>query len=205
MSLDLAELNLPADLEILRDRASAALQRGEDLSALYAELAEKHPMALLDLAMGPKALDGKLAVLAALTVLDALEGSAKPQAVARRLVQLGAPTEVLEACVARHGAAAWLEAVAAKTPEGDCALAGMLLGAGHTVEALELSAAILVARPTAPLVLCLQHYEPDCAAFVARLVPRLRTRAAAENLREHTATLPSAQALLDLVLPGMVG
>ena len=205
MSLDLADLNLPADLEILRDRASAALQRGEELNALYANLAEKHPMALLDLAMGPKALDGDLAVRAALTALDALESSAKPQAVARRLVQLGAPRDVLEACVARHGPADWLEAVASKTPEGDCALAGMLLHGGHTAEALDLSAAILAARPEAPLVPGLQHYEPDCAAFVVRLVPRLRTRAAAENLRRDTATLPSAQALLDLVLPGMVG
>ena len=137
MSLDASDLNLPGDLEILRDRATAALARGETLDALYAELAERDPMALMDLTMGPKGLSGPGAFAAGWTIRERLHSHAKPLAVLRRLVQLA----------------------------GDSA---------------------------------------ESEAMVLKLVPSLRSKAEGEAIRSGASGLPKVQALLELVLPGMV-
>ena len=137
MSLDASDLNLPADLEILRDRATAALARGESLDDLYAELAERDPVALMDLAMGPKGLSGPGAFAAAWTIRERLHAHAKPLAVLRRLVQLAGESSKSE-------------------------------------------------------------------VLVLKVVPSLRSKAEGEAIRSGASGLPKVQALLDLVLPGMV-
>ena len=106
----LTGLSLPRDLELLRDRASEASRRGEDLAPLYEELAETAPVALIDLTLGPKAMREAAAVRAALAHADALERHSPGMAPYRRLASLSpeAALDVLTVAVARHAAASWL-------------------------------------------------------------------------------------------------
>jgi hypothetical protein len=107
---DLSRVRLPADLELLRDAAQAGLDQGHDLGALYAALAAQAPMALLDLAMGPKALSGTAAVTAALDVLPQLSQAASPMAVYRRLGDLAPELRpaLLQSAAAAHPLAKWV-------------------------------------------------------------------------------------------------
>lgn len=107
---DLSRVRLPADLELLRDAAQAGLDAGRDLGPLYRALAQQAPMALLDLAMGPKALAGPDAVRAALGVLPELSQAASPMAVYRRLGDLAPElrVELLRAAAAAHPLATWV-------------------------------------------------------------------------------------------------
>ena len=75
---DLSGLSLPRDLETLRAEAAAALQRGESLEALYAALAREEPVALLELAAGPRALRGDPSVRASLPLAEVMEEHMSP-------------------------------------------------------------------------------------------------------------------------------
>jgi len=205
MEGDLSHVALPADLEILRDTAGAALSRGASLDALYDALAAEHPVALVDLVMGPRALAGDAAVRAALRVLDALESTTRPAPLFRRLVELGASDEVLALAVARHPDGDWLESVARRLEDGPCRLVALHIAAGHETAALELAARTLEEQPDAPFVPWLAAAcGPECEPFFRKLVPRLRSKDAARALRGQLQLFPNAQALLTLVLPGMV-
>ena len=122
---ELGHLNLPRDLELVRDEARSALEAGESVDALYAALGQAEPMALMDLVMGPKALSGEAAVLAALQVAAPLEQASSPAALYRRLLQL-APhlAQVLvEHAAGRHPGAGWLVALSAPIDHGRAHLA----------------------------------------------------------------------------------
>ena len=85
---DLQGLELPRDLPVLRAEAEKALNRGEPLTALYSALAQKHPVALGELVVGPRALRGTSAAEAALEVLEFLEAELSPKALYPRLATL---------------------------------------------------------------------------------------------------------------------
>ncbi len=202
---DLSHVSLPGDLELLRDTASAALSRGASLDALYEALATQHPFALMDMVMGPKALAGDEAVRAALRVLDALESATRPGPLYRRLVELGAPDEVLAMAVTRHPAGHWLESVAQRLKDGPCRLVALLVVADHETAALDLAAHTLDQQADAPLVPWLAAASGlACEPFFEKLIPRLRSKKAARALQAQLHPFPGVQALLTLVLPGMI-
>ncbi len=107
---DLTGLRFPDDLPQLREEALLALREGAPLSNLFRALAAEHPMALGDLVVGPKALEGAIAVREALGELDALEGAVPAGGLYQRLAILGEASqcEVLQAAVTRHPRASWL-------------------------------------------------------------------------------------------------
>ncbi len=107
---DLTGLCFPNDLPQLREEALLALREGAPLSNLFRALATEHPMALGDLVVGPKALEGSVAVRQALGELDALEEAVPAGGLYQRLANLGAASrcDVLEAAVTRHPRASWL-------------------------------------------------------------------------------------------------
>jgi len=113
---DLSGLLMPRDLEVLRDTARTAYEAGEDLVPLYRALADKEPLALGDLALGPKAIP---AIDAAIEVIDAIEKGATPAAVYRRLMDL-APAracELLALACERHPAASFAIALSEQHEE----------------------------------------------------------------------------------------
>ena len=107
---DLSGLRFPEDLPQLREEALLALREGTPLSNLFRALAAEHPMALGDLVVGPKALEGAIAVREALEELDALEQAVPAGGLYQRLAILGkaSQSEVLQAAVTRHPRASWL-------------------------------------------------------------------------------------------------
>jgi hypothetical protein len=110
ISGDLRGLELPRDLAVLRHAAVQAVAKDQSLNSLYAALAAEHPLALGELVYGPKALDGKPAVLSALNVVEILEKGLQPKALYPRLAKL-APTasaEIFEAAVNRFPSAPWV-------------------------------------------------------------------------------------------------
>ncbi len=202
LSGDLSQLDLPSDLEILRDQAGAAASRGEALDPLYAALAAEHPMALMDLVMGPRALSGEVAVGAALRVAPQLLEHAKPAAVFRRLAQLGDPATVLQAAFALDPDADWLEVLAARLPGGLVHLARLQILQGGLPAAL--AARALHETPEGLVEGLSDALDDRAEPFFKSLVARLRSREAAEALRDQLDAFPAAQALVSLVLPGMV-
>ena len=107
---DLSGLEFPRDLEQVRDIARHAISEGQSLSPLYRALASEHPVALGDLAAGPRALTGSRAVHAALRQIESLEQVMGLGGLYRRLLQLDEETraEVLEAAICRHPQASWV-------------------------------------------------------------------------------------------------
>jgi len=107
---DISNLCLPEDLPRLREEAELALQEGVPLKPLYHALACSHPVALGDLVVGPRALEGAVAVREALGELDALEKTIPPGGLYQRLMSLGEGSrdEVLHAAVLRHPRASWV-------------------------------------------------------------------------------------------------
>lgn len=111
---DLAGVSLPRDLELVRQAARDGLARGSSLVPLITALATHAPMALTDLALGPKALRHADAVRAFLSNIAALEGVASLSGLYRRLADLAPETAmaVLETAAERHPAASWLVTLA---------------------------------------------------------------------------------------------
>ena len=83
-------------------------------------LADREPIALGELIVGPKAIPGPAMVLGALGQIEILEKTIAPKALYQRLVALGptAGMEVLEVAVSRHSEATWLVPLSVQV-EGD--------------------------------------------------------------------------------------
>ncbi len=109
LSKDLSALNMPKDLPLLRE-AVAASQDSDELGSFYKALAEQHPVALVDLVIGPKAVKNVTAVRAALGVIGHLEQTAPPAAIYKRLLEVQEETrqEVIQVSAQRHPGAGWL-------------------------------------------------------------------------------------------------
>ena len=109
LSGDHAGLSLPGDLQRLREAIGQA-ESAEALEPLYSALARRHPVALLDLVIGPRAASSPAAVRAALGVAGVLEQRASPAALYKRLLEIQPETrgEVIAEAAARNPAASWL-------------------------------------------------------------------------------------------------
>jgi hypothetical protein len=106
---DLSGLALPGDLAQLRTAIGRA-ETAAALGPLYAILVSQHPVAMLDLVIGPRAATSAAAVQAALAVVHKLEQHAPPAAIYKRLLEVNVDTraEVILAAAQFHPAAGWL-------------------------------------------------------------------------------------------------
>ena len=113
---DLRGLELPRDLGVLRSEAEKALLGEISLMPLYSALSEHHPMALGELAVGPKALRGPQAAEAALQMSATLEKTMQPKALYPRLVQLhpDSASEILNTALQRFPSESWVNNLAKK-------------------------------------------------------------------------------------------
>ncbi len=130
---DLSAVDPRHHLELLRDLAQAAVAADRSLVALFQALGSSDPIALADLAVGPRAPRGARLVEAALAVLPALEQQVSAGALYRRLAVLAGPgAERVLACAAqRHPAAGWLVALSTRSGEPEPGLAHLRAAAGH--------------------------------------------------------------------------
>ena len=97
-------------LPLLREHLRACIESGESPADDLRVIAEREPLALGELVVGPKAIPGPAMVLGALAQIEVLEDSIAPKALYQRLLSLGgeAGKEVLELAVRRHASAGWL-------------------------------------------------------------------------------------------------
>jgi hypothetical protein len=116
---DLTAVDPRSHLARLRALVTAACAAGQPLEALFQALERSDPIALTDLALGPRAPASPLLVAAASTVVDTLELQLAAGSLYRRLVVLsgGDATDVLGLAAQRHPAAGWLVALADKAGE----------------------------------------------------------------------------------------
>ncbi len=106
---DLSGIEPRTDLPRLRDAASAAAQRGEDLRPLYAALGALDPLACAELAAGSGAIAHPVAVTGALEASEVLETVMSPAGLYGRLIDL-APSlasAILVRVAHRHLLAPW--------------------------------------------------------------------------------------------------
>lgn len=245
---DLTGFDPRVDLEPLLDAVRGLVadpEGGPGLAALLAALAEKHPMALAEVAAGGRAPGGEVLTRAILPHIAAVEKVLSPRGAYPRLAELGgeAASTVLVTAATRHPAASWLIPLSRRV-EGDHAgathlfaaqghpgfaaacrahaeaghIEGLVLAAGATGRP-EPAAALLHVAPDDALRAASRALDanPDCAilawfaavygpepdALFRRIVPHLRSRAAAVALRQRCAHFPGTYALLEIVIRGM--
>ena len=133
MAGDLSAADPRSDLERLRAVVSQAIERERDLGPLFHGLSEVDPIALADLAVGPRAPAGGSALSAALAVADCLEEQMSVGALYRRLAVLAGERrgQVLAQAAARHPAAGWLLALSESVEGERAGLCHLRSAAGH--------------------------------------------------------------------------
>ena len=243
---DLARVDVRQELPLLRQLVAEAAEHGLDLVPLFRALAGRDPLALADLATGPRAVASDQVVRAALAVAGRLEQQMAPAGLYRRLLALAhdEARSVLRVAVKRHPTATWLvslsqqcegdrpgeihllETVSEPAFEDICrahAQAGHFRALLHVAQrcgcpepvvaliavdrwdlALQAATAVLDRdghRALGPYVAAV--WGPDAEVFFLRLVPRLKSRRAAQALLEEAAGWPRCRELLERVIPGM--
>jgi len=130
---DLQLVDPRSDLERLRLLVSEASAQRCDLRPLFRALAGRDPIALADLAVGPRAATGATVLDAVLVVVEVLEGQVAPGGLYQRLVIQAAERalEVLEVAATRHPGAGWLVPLADKTGEARPGLLHLRAAARH--------------------------------------------------------------------------
>jgi hypothetical protein len=115
----IAELDPRRDMGLIRERIGTALSNAEDLRPILRDLANRNPVALAELVIGPKAQTAPPWIRAVLSVIEVLEASLATGGLYRRLVALNEQTqiEVLQVAARRHPSASWLIALS-RTVEG---------------------------------------------------------------------------------------
>ena len=108
----------------IRDHLRQAIDDGLSIEPDLALLAEREPIALGELVVGPKATPHTALVLAALSQIEVLEASIMPKALYQRLFALGpeAGFEILEVAIRRHADAMWLVPLSGQVEGGDAGL-----------------------------------------------------------------------------------
>jgi len=127
------DLDPRRDISLIRERLQLSLHHGEDVGEILRDLAARDPLALADLVVGPRAQPGAGMVLAALEVVDVLEGAVSPNGLYRRLVDLAgaAAPDVLTMAANRHPAASWLVALSRRIEGNDAGRTHLRAAAGH--------------------------------------------------------------------------
>lgn len=129
----IADLDPRKDMSLIRERLSLQLTRGENIAPLLADLAERNPIALADLVVGPRAQHDTGLVRGALTVIEPLENALAPNGLYRRLVALSKETqlEVLQTAAQRHPTGSWLVELSRKVEGKDAGQTHLAAVAGH--------------------------------------------------------------------------
>lgn len=130
---DLTEVDPKSQLVRLRDLVAAACAADVDLEPLFRALELEAPIALTDLAVGPRAPQGERLVRAAMAVVETLEAQLSAGGLYRRLVVLAGDhsVQVLALAAQRHPAASWLVALSDKAREPTPGLTHLLAAAKH--------------------------------------------------------------------------
>lgn len=130
---DLSAVDPRAHLAWLRSLVTAACQAGRSLLPLFQALERLDPIALTDLALGPRAPASPQLVAAAMAVVDTLELQLSAGSLYRRLVVLsaGSGVEVIALAAQRHPAASWLVALADTAGEPEPGLIHLVAAQQH--------------------------------------------------------------------------
>ncbi|MFH1466015.1 MAG: hypothetical protein ABIO70_16645 [Pseudomonadota bacterium] len=166
---DLCGVDPREELEALRGLVNAAAAADRDLRPLFLALRELDPIALADLAVGPRAPRGPRLAEAALVVLEALESQVAPGGLYRRLVGLAGPrrVEVLIVAAARHPTAGWLVALSDAAGEQPPGRAHLEAAAGQPGLEKACREHVAAGHHTALIGLAGQGHPEAVAALVA--------------------------------------
>jgi hypothetical protein len=121
------------DIALIRERLSLQLSRQEDIDATLNDLAERDPVALADLILGPRASAEPRLIQAAMSVAEAMEQAVAPHGLYRRLMDLAgaAGPDVLEVAARRHPAATWMVQLSRRVEGREAGLTHLMAAAGH--------------------------------------------------------------------------
>jgi len=130
---DLQAVDPPKQIPRLRALVLEANRADRSLMALFRAMERVDPIALTDLALGPRAPAGSRLVEAALAVVDTLELQLSPGSLYRRLVVLsgGETSAILALAARRHPAASFLVALSDAAGEPEPGLAHLLAASAH--------------------------------------------------------------------------
>jgi hypothetical protein len=195
------------------DRLLAAVRDAGDkpLGPLFAALARAHPVALAEVACGPRSPGGEALVRAALLHIDVIEATLTPRGAYPRLAELAgeAGTAVLAIAASRHPAASWLLSLSRKVEREQAGATHLFAAAGHPafaqacrmhaevghVEGLVLAAAG-TGRPEPAAALLSVHLDPPPRADPhLPLDAALRAAAAALDANPASAVVPHLAAV----------
>jgi hypothetical protein len=127
------DLDPRRDIRLIRERLALALHRDEDVQAILEDLAQRAPLALADLIVGPRAQPSAGLARASLGVIDVLEGAVSAAGLYRRLLDLAgsAQGEVLTVAASRHPAASWMVSLSRRVEGEGAGRTHLLHAAGH--------------------------------------------------------------------------
>lgn len=155
------------DLRYIRSALQARVEAGVDSTAVLRSLADRDPVAVAELLLGPRAISGAGMTRSSLGLVDVLEQALSPSALYRRLGDLAedAGEEVLRVAVDRHPDAAWLVSLSARI-EGPMAGRLHLFRVAERPSFMDVCEAYAAAGARAGLVevaAVLGRIEPFCA------------------------------------------
>ena len=106
----ISDLDPRRDLGLIRERIDRQILAGEDPAETVRDLANRNPIALADLVIGPRAPRDPSWIRATLGSVAVLEEALSPYGLYRKLVSIcpELQTEVLQIAARRHPAAGWL-------------------------------------------------------------------------------------------------
>lgn len=243
----IADLNPRRDLSLIRDRILSDFAAGVDVGPALAGLGDRDPVALADVLVGAHAPSSAAWVREAIRLAPVLETALAPNGLYGRLATLHSETaiEVLEAAARRHPAGSWIVTMSRKI-EGHSAghrhltaalghpsftqncwahaqaghLPGLIMVAGETgrpepasalaahghLEAAGLAIAeTLTHSPRAPVVaMVAAAWGPDATPVLHQALQHLRSRATAQALLEQARGYSAFSSMLETVIRAMV-
>lgn len=130
---ELAGLDPRRDLSLIQAGVNEELVAGRSPAPLYRALAERDPVALVQVIVGPQAPIGAAAARAALDMIDLLEASMTTHGLYRRLSDLAgeASIDVLTTAASRHPLGSWLVALSARIEGPNAGMVHLHQVVGH--------------------------------------------------------------------------
>jgi len=127
------DLDPRRDISLIRERLDLCLHRGEDVTEILEDLAQRDPLALADLVVGPRSQPSAGLISAALGVVETLEGAVSPNGLYRRLMDLAgsAAPDVLEIAAQRHPAASFVVQLSRQVEGAEAGRTHLRAAAGH--------------------------------------------------------------------------